>query len=385
MKEAKRAARELGYPVLVRPSYVLGGRAMEIAYDEDDLERYLKEAADASPEHPVLIDRFLEGAVEVDVDAVADGERCVIAGVMQHIEEAGVHSGDSSCVLPPFSLSPNVLERIRAYTKELARALRVVGLLNVQYAVSGEEVYVLEVNPRASRTVPFVSKATGVPWAKVGAWVMAGKSLPELSVPEEPSPLGYAVKAPVFPFDRFWVDPVLGPEMKSTGEVMGLGATVGEAFLKTQRNLKTKLPTEGGVFVSVSDPDQPRVVPIARRLHAIGFQLYATRGTARALEEAGLPVTRVHKLGEGHPNGLDLLRSGKVHLVINTPLGKVSHRDDAHIRLAAMRERLPYVTTLEGARALVEALDVLQSKALVVRGLQAVEEDKLTGEAKPRR
>ena len=364
LREAKRAARELGYPVLVRPSYVLGGRAMAIVYDEEDLERYIREATEASPEHPVLMDQFLEGAVEVDVDAVADGRECAIAGIMQHIEEAGVHSGDSSCVLPPFSLSSAVLEKLRFYTKELARALGVVGLMNVQYAVLGQEVYVLEVNPRASRTVPFVSKATGVPWAKVGAWVMAGKSLKELNVPEEPAPWGYAVKAPVFPFERFWVDPVLGPEMKSTGEVMGLGETVGEAFLKTQLNLKTKLPVRGGVFVSVSDPDQPKVVPIARRLWEMGFRLYATRGTAQALEGAGLPVERVYKLGEGHPNGLDLLKSGKVHLVINTPLGKASHRDDAHIRLAAMRERLPYVTTLEGARALVEAIEVYQNGKL---------------------
>jgi carbamoyl-phosphate synthase large subunit len=369
--EAKEAAWALGYPVLVRPSYVLGGRAMEIAYDEEDLMRYMHEAVRISPEHPVLIDKFLEGAIEVDVDAVADGQDCVIAGIMEHIEEAGVHSGDSCCVLPPHSLSEGVLEKIRRYTRWLAARLGVVGLINVQYAVLNEDVYVLEVNPRASRTVPFVSKATGVPWAKVGAWVMAGSKLQELSVPDEPRPLqqGFAVKAPAFPFERLKADPVLGPEMKSTGELMGIGSTVGEAFAKTQLNLKTRLPAEGRAFLSVHDRDKPEIAPIARRLYELGFSLYATGGTARVLQSAGLSVEIVPKLGEGHPNVQDLLRSGRVQLVINTPQGKGPHRDDAYIRLTAMRRGIPYVTTLEGARAALEAIEALRRGRLSVRAL----------------
>ena len=375
LKEAKTAARRLGYPVLVRPSYVLGGRAMEIAYDEEELERYVREAVEVSEAHPVLLDKFLEGATEVDVDAVSDGRRCVLAGIMEHIEEAGVHSGDSCCVLPPQSLSPPALSQIRAYTRKLAQQLGVVGLMNVQYAVLGDDVYVLEVNPRASRTVPFVSKATGVPWAKVGAWTMAGLSLDELNVPDEPPVLygGVAVKAPAFPFERLKADPVLGPEMKSTGELMGLGRTVGEAFAKTQLSLKVRLPTQGGVFLSVCDRDQPEVAPLARALHGLGFRLYATRGTARAILERHpeLSVEVVKKLSEGHPNAQDLLRSGRVQLVVNTPQGKGPHRDDAYIRLTAMRRNIPYITTLEGAWAAVEAIAALQRGALEPRPLYA--------------
>ncbi len=368
-EEARRAARELGYPVLVRPSYVLGGRAMEIAYDESDLLRYMSQATQVSPRHPVLIDKFLENAIEVDVDAVADGESCVIAGILQHIEHAGIHSGDSCCVIPPYSLRDPALQTIRKYTHRLARSLRVVGLMNVQYAVRDGEVYVLEVNPRASRTVPFVSKATGTPWAKIGAWVMAGRSLRELAVPEEISIAGYAVKAPVFPFERFWVDPLLGPEMKSTGEVMGVGDSLGEAFAKTQMNLKSQLPRSGWVFLSVKDPDQPRVVPIVHRLHQLGFQLLATRGTASVLLAQDIPVEIVRKLGEGHPNAIDHLQSGKVALVINTPLGKAAHRDDDFIRLNAMRCGIPYVTTIEGAGAALAGIEALQRGALSVRAL----------------
>jgi carbamoyl-phosphate synthase large subunit len=368
-EEARRATRELGYPVLVRPSYVLGGRAMEIAYDESDLLRYMGQAVQISPRHPVWIDRFLENAIEVDVDAVSDGQTCVIAGIMQHIEHAGIHSGDSCCVIPPYSLSEPVLHTIRTYTHQLAKRLRVVGLMNVQYAIRDEDVHVLEVNPRASRTVPFVSKATGIPWAKIGAWVMAGRSLRELDVPEETWPQGFAVKAPIFPFERFWVDPLLGPEMKSTGEVMGVGDSLGEAFAKTQMNLKSRLPRSGSVFLSVKDADQGKIVPIARRLHELGFELLATRGTAAVIVEEGLPVEIARKLGEGHPNAIDHLQSGRVVLVINTPLGKASHRDDDFIRLSAMRYGIPYVTTIEGAWAAVAGIEALRRGALSIRSL----------------
>ncbi|OGF53107.1 MAG: carbamoyl phosphate synthase large subunit [Candidatus Fraserbacteria bacterium RBG_16_55_9] len=369
MEEAKRAACELGYPVLVRPSYVLGGRAMEIAYDESDLLRYMNRAVQISPRHPVLIDKFLENAIEVDVDAVADGEQCVIAGIMQHIEHAGIHSGDSCCVIPPYSLDLLVLEKIRTYTHQLAQSLEVIGLMNVQYAIRDDEAYVLEVNPRASRTVPFVSKATGIPWAKIGTWVMAGQSLSELGLPEESWTQGYAVKAPIFPFERFWVDPLLGPEMKSTGEVMGVGDSLGEAFAKTQMNLKTQLPRSGSAFISVKDPDQEKVVPIARRLHELGFELLATRGTASVITDQSIPVEVVRKLGEGHPNAIDHLQSGKVALVINTPLGKASHRDDDFIRLSAMRYGIPYVTTIEGAWAALAGIEALRRGALSIRAL----------------
>ncbi len=369
IEEAQRAARELGYPVLVRPSYVLGGRAMEIAYDEGDLVRYMSQAAKISPRHPVWIDQFLEDATEVDVDAVADGEDCVIAAILQHIEHAGIHSGDSCCVLPPYSLSDSVLEKLRCYTHKLAQRLRVVGLMNVQYAIRAGEVYVLEVNPRASRTVPFVSKATGIPWAKIGAWVMAGLPLKELGVTEMPKVEGFAVKAPVFPFQRFWVDPVLGPEMKSTGEVMGIGDTLGEAFVKTQMNLKSRLPLLGCVFLSVNDSDKPKIFEIAARLHELGFELVATEGTASVLRDHGLPVEVVRKMREGHPNALDLLESGRVRLVINTPLGKSAHHDDAFIRLSAMRYGIPYVTTLEGAKAALLGIEALRRGTPSIRAL----------------
>ncbi|MFB6286714.1 MAG: carbamoyl-phosphate synthase large subunit [Candidatus Bipolaricaulia bacterium] len=364
-REAVRAAREFGFPVLVRPSYVLGGRAMVVAHDERDLVRYMTQAVEVSPDHPVLIDKFLDGAIEVDVDAVADGERCVVAGVMQHIEEAGVHSGDSACVLPPHSLSPGIQETIRAYTERLARELNVVGLLNVQYAVKDGEVYVIEVNPRASRTVPFVSKATGLPWAKVGAWVMGGWTLDKLGIDATPTATSYAVKAPVFPFGRFWVDPVLGPEMKSTGEVMGVGETLGEAYVKTQLTLKTRLPLGGTVLLSVADADKPRLGLLAERLDALGFRLLATPGTAETLRSLGLTAEVVCPIHQGHPNVLDRLTRDRVQLVINTPLGKASHRDDAFLRLTALRQGIPYVTTLAGANAAVAGIEASRHDELV--------------------
>lgn len=362
--EALRVAEDLRFPLLVRPSYVLGGRAMAICYDRDDLERYIEEAVQISPAHPILIDEFLQDAIEIDVDAVADGRECVIAGIMEHIERAGVHSGDSCCVLPPYTLSEQLLAEIRETTRKLAQRLSVVGLMNVQYAVQNEKLYVLEVNPRASRTVPFVSKATGVPWAKIAAKVMAGLTLRELGLTEEPKVKGFHVKAPVFPFDRFMADPVLGPEMKSTGEVMGSGETLGEAFAKTQLNLQTRLPTSGRVFLSVSDRDKPAIVPIARALLEMGFEIVATRGTAEFLRQAGVAVDVIHKVSEGHPHIGDALRQGQIQLVINTPWGKRAQEDERAIRIGAVRYRVPYVTTIEGAQALVKAIRALRAGPL---------------------
>ncbi|MCX8102839.1 MAG: carbamoyl-phosphate synthase large subunit [Candidatus Bipolaricaulota bacterium] len=365
-EEAFRVAEDLGFPVLVRPSYVLGGRAMAICYDKSDLEHYIEEAVRVSPAQPVLIDEFLQDAIELDVDAVADGQDCVIGGIMEHIERAGVHSGDSCCVLPPFTLSARILDAVRAMTRKLARRLHVVGLMNVQFAVQNETLYVLEVNPRASRTVPFISKATGVPLAKIAAQVLAGVKLRELGFTEEPRVKGFHVKAPVFPFDRFLVDPVLGPEMKSTGEVMGSGQTVGEAFAKTQLSLKSRLPTQGTVFISVNDRDKPAVVPIARALTELGFSLVATRGTAHVLRHAGLAVKIINKVSEGHPHIADAIRHGQIHFVINTPSGKRAHRDEALIRIEAVQHRVPSVTTIEGAQALVGAIGALKAGSLQV-------------------
>jgi carbamoyl-phosphate synthase large subunit len=369
-EEAFRVAEELGFPVLVRPSYVLGGRAMAICYDKTDLAHYIEEAVQVSPAHPILIDEFLQDALELDVDAVADGAECVIGGILEHIERAGIHSGDSCCVLPPFTLSERVLDAVRHVTKKLARRLNVVGLMNVQYAVQGEKLYVLEVNPRASRTVPFISKATGVPLAKLAAKVMAGLTLKELGLRDEPQAKGFHVKAPVFPFDRFFVDPVLGPEMRSTGEVMGSAQTVGEAFAKTQLSLKSRLPTEGTVFISVSDRDKPAVVPIARALAQLGFTLIATRGTAHVLRHAGLDVHVINKVSEGHPHIGDAIRQGQIHFIINTPSGKRAHRDEAAIRIGAVKHRVPYVTTVEGAQALVEAIRTFKRGFLRVYALK---------------
>jgi carbamoyl-phosphate synthase large subunit len=368
--EAFRVVEDIGFPLLVRPSYVLGGRAMAICHDKSDLVHYIEEAACVSPAHPVLIDEFLQDALELDVDAIADGEGCVIGGILEHIERAGIHSGDSCCVLPPFTLSETLLEEVRHVTKKLARRLNVIGLLNVQYAVQNEKLYVLEVNPRASRTVPFISKATGVPLAKIAAKVMAGVTLKELGLRDEPKVKGFHVKAPVFPFDRFLVDPILGPEMKSTGEVMGSAKTVGEAFAKTQLSLKSRLPTEGRVFMSVNDRDKPAIVPIARALAELGFGIMATRGTAQVLRQAGLCVSVISKVSEGHPHIGDAIRAGEIQLVINTPSGKRAHHDEAAIRIGAVKHRVPYVTTIEGAQALVGAIRALKAGPLAVYALE---------------
>jgi carbamoyl-phosphate synthase large subunit len=367
-EEAARVASEIGLPVLVRPSYVLGGRAMVIAYDVNTVQEYVAQAAMMGPARPVLIDQFLEEATEVDVDALADGHDVVIGGIMEHIEEAGVHSGDSSCVLPPVSLSPKILNTIRDYTKRLAIALKVVGLMNVQYAIQRDTVYVLEVNPRASRTVPYVSKATGVPLAKVAARLMVGRRLAEMNLPlvhhngvaEVAVHDFYSVKSPVFPFNKFrGVDTILGPEMRSTGEVMGISKSYGHAFAKAQLAAGQKLPSTGTVFISVNDRDKRQIGQLGADLGSLGFKITATRGTAAALRAAGVTCDEVFKVNEGRPNIVDLIKTAKIHLVINTPLGRESFYDEKSIRRAAIRYNIPCITTLSAAHAAVHGIHAL--------------------------
>jgi carbamoyl-phosphate synthase large subunit len=370
-EEALEVAERVGYPVLVRPSYVLGGRAMEIVYDAGSLRTFFERAARAAPEHPVLIDRFLEDAFEADVDAIADGERCVIGGVMQHIEDAGIHSGDSACVLPPYLIGEREQDEMRRHTKALAAALGVVGLINVQFAIRDGVVYCLEVNPRGSRTVPFVSKATGVPLASLAAGVMAGRTLDDLGFREEVILPYVAVKEAVFPFTKLpGVDTLLGPEMRSTGEVMGVADSFGWAFAKAQIAADGALPLEGGILVTVNDSDKPTVTPIVRRFHEMGFRLYATEGTARYLQKRGIPCERVLKVWEGRPNGVDLIVSGQVQLLVNTPLGKYSQRDDYELRRAALTHRVAYTTTMSAASAACDAVIALRSTRGEVRSLQ---------------
>jgi carbamoyl-phosphate synthase large subunit len=371
VEEARAVARQIGYPVLVRPSYVLGGRAMVIVYDETALDTYMHAAVQVSRERPVLIDRFLEDAYEVDVDALCDGEQVVIGGVMEHIEEAGIHSGDSSCVLPTYQLSEELRKIIRAHTVKLGQALNVVGLMNVQYAVHEGTVYVLEVNPRASRTVPFVSKATGVPLAKIAARLMVGRKLKEFDLPAELKVSQYCVKSPVFPFSRFpGVDTILGPEMKSTGEVMGADDSFGKAYVKAQISAGSMLPKSGVAFISVNQHDKKFIAKIAADLVAMGFSVIATRGTAQVLRNAGVPVETVYKVNEGRPHISDYVKSGKVDLLINTPLGKESFFDERSIRRAAIHYRIPCITTIPGAIAAVAGIRALQKESLGVRSLQ---------------
>ena len=372
-EEARLVAARIGYPVLVRPSYVLGGRAMAIVYDQAGLDRYMREAVEASPDHPVLIDRFLEDAFEVDVDAVSDGSDVVIAGIMEQIELAGVHSGDSACVIPTYMVKPEHLETMRRYTHELARALGVVGLMNVQYAIKDDVVYVLEVNPRASRTVPYVSKATGVPWAKVATRAIMGQSLAEQGIRGEVAVQGYFVKEVVLPFVKFpGMDTLLGPEMRSTGEVMGISDHFGWAYAKAQMGAGCSLPLQGTVFVSVNDNDKPTVVPIARELAALGFRLLATRGTARYLQARGLEVQAIDKVGEGRPNPVDYIVNGEIQLIINTPTGKTAFVDRGAIRRAAVAYGVPTLTTLSAASAAVQAIRAMRAEPLAVRSLQEV-------------
>ena len=373
--EAVLVARDIGYPVLVRPSFVLGGRAMEIVHEERDLRRYIRTAVEASPERPVLVDRFLEDATEVDVDCIADGEICVIGGVMEHIEQAGIHSGDSACVIPSFSLSAGTLETIKRATKAMARELEVRGLMNVQFAVKDKEVYVLEVNPRASRTVPFVSKAIGKPLAKIAARIMAGQTLRELKFTEEILPTHYSVKEAVFPFIKFpGIDITLGPEMRSTGEVMGIDADLGIAYGKAQMSAQPALPTGGNIFISVKDSDKRSVVPISKEFASLGFTLYATGGTARVLEDAGVLVRRLYKLQEGRPNILDLIKNGQMHFIINTPSGQQPRKDEVIIRSAAVAARVAMMTTLRGAQASSAAIRALKDAGYEVKSLQEYHE-----------
>jgi carbamoyl-phosphate synthase large subunit len=370
--EARAVASGIGFPVVVRPSYVLGGRAMAIVYDTATLDRYMTQAVDASPEHPILVDKFLEDAFEFDVDAVADETGAVvIGGIMEHIEEAGIHSGDSSCVVPPFICPERHLATIRDYTRRIARALKVVGLMNVQYAIKDNVVYVLEVNPRASRTVPYISKASGVPLAKMAAKVMAGRTLAALGLTKDIEVSGVFVKSPVFPFVRFpGVDTILGPEMKSTGEVMGGSSNFGVAFAKAQLSVGQRLPKSGTAFVSVNNDDKPNLLPIARDLAALGFRLIATRGTAAYLRAYGLDVEVVYKVNEGRPNIADEIVNRKIDLVVNTPLGRESFFDDRAVRRAAMMQEVPCITTLTGAAAAVQAIRALSQQGLGVRALQ---------------
>jgi carbamoyl-phosphate synthase large subunit len=375
-QEAEAIAARIGYPVLVRPSYVLGGRAMQIVYDPDSLRHYFATAVRASEERPVLVDRFLEDAFECDVDAISDGDRVVIGGIMQHIEDAGIHSGDSACVLPPYAIDAADMQSMRDQTVALAKALGVVGLINVQYAIKDRVVYVLEVNPRASRTIPFVSKAIGVPLASLAARVMMGEKLDDIGFTEEVHPPFVSVKEAVFPFNKFpGTDPVLGPEMRSTGECMGISDSFGSAFAKSQLAASNGLPLEGVVLITVIDSDKPTVTPIARRFHEMGFTIVATSGTAAYLRDRGIPAQVVLKVHEGRPNCLDMIVNHDTQLLINTPMGKHAQLDDYLLRQAAIVNRVSYTTTMSAANAACDAILSLKSRIQRVRSLQEWQSD----------
>jgi len=370
--EAREVAARVGFPVVVRPSYVLGGRAMAIVYDVATLDRYMASAVDVSHDRPILIDRFLEHAKEIDVDCVADeAGTVVIGGIMEHIEEAGIHSGDSSCVVPPPFLNDRHIATIRDYTRRIAKALKVIGLMNAQYAIKDDTVYVLEVNPRASRTVPYLSKANGQPLAQIAARVMAGKSLADLGVTDDLTPAGVFVKSPVFPFVRFpGVDTILGPEMKSTGEVMGGASSFGMAFGKAMLGAGQRLPEDGAVCITVNNEDKNEVLPIAQGLAALGFQIIGTRGTAAYLRAHGVDCSVVFKVNEGRPSLADEIVNRKISMVINTPHGRESFFDDKAVRRAAMMAGVPCITTITGAAAALEAIRALKTEGLDVRALQ---------------
>jgi carbamoyl-phosphate synthase large subunit len=373
--EAEVIAADVGFPLLVRPSYVLGGRAMEICYTADGLAAYLEQNVKADQEHPLLLDRFLEDAIEVDVDALADGADVHVAGIMQHVEEAGVHSGDSACVLPPMSLGEEMLEEIRQTTARIALELGVIGLLNVQYAVAGGRLHVLEANPRASRTVPFVSKATGVPLAKVACRLMLGERLADQELPVVPSS-HVSVKEAVLPFARFaGADSVLGPEMKSTGEVMGVASDFPTAFGKAQSAAGIALPGEGTVFITVTDTDKPAATQLAARFHDLGLRIIATRGTAQAISRMGVPVTAINKIADGSPHVVDYIRNREVDLVINTPTGSGARSDGYEIRTAAVRQGIPCVTTMTGASAAARAIFAQRERLAEPRSLQELHSD----------
>jgi carbamoyl-phosphate synthase large subunit len=375
--EAISVAGRIGYPVMVRPSYVLGGRAMEIVYDEKSLGLYMEKNFTASPEHPILVDKYLEDAIEVDVDAISDGIDVVIGGVMEHIEEAGIHSGDSACSIPPYSLSAEIVEGIKLQAKVLSKELAVKGLMNVQFAVKDNEIYILEVNPRASRTIPYVSKATGVSLARLAAKVMAGKTLKELGLTSEKSIQHVAVKEAVFPFDRFpGVDTILGPEMKSTGEVMGIDDEFGLAYAKAQAASYNKIPTYGKIFMSVKDKDKSHTVDIARKLRELGFKLVATKGTAAYLYAHGIEVDVINKVMEGRPHVVDLIKNKEINFIINTVTGSQAQKDSFSIRRSALQYRIPYTTTISSAKAVVMAIESLLKRELKIKSIQEYHEKK---------
>ena len=376
VEEAVNAAKKIDYPVMVRPSYVLGGRAMEIVYDEDSLRNYMERAVKASPEHPILIDKYLDDAIEVDVDAVSDGTDVVIGGVMEHIEEAGIHSGDSACSLPPYSLSKDITDEIKSQTFALAKELGVIGLMNVQFAVKKDEIYILEVNPRASRTIPFVSKATGVALAKIAAKAMTGRTLKELGITSEKSIKHIAVKEAVFPFEKFpGVDTILGPEMKSTGEVMGIDEDFGRAFSKAQASCSNRIPISGKIVISIRDKDKPGICDMVKRLYEAGFSVIATRGTAAFLNEKGIEVEVINKVAEGRPHIVDLIKNKEIVFVINTVSGAQAQRDSFSIRRSALQYGVPYTTTVAGAKAVVNAIEMLKKKKVNIKSIQEYHKD----------
>ncbi len=369
--QAKKVAEQIGYPVMVRPSFVLGGRAMKIVYDQEDLEAYFDLAVQASPDKPVLIDKFLEDAVELDVDAISDGETTIIGGMMEHIEEAGIHSGDSSCVLPSWSVTPEHIEEMAQAAKAIAKELDVRGLMNIQFAIMNDQVYILEVNPRASRTIPFVSKATGIPLAKLATKVMLGRTLAELGLTREIRPPYYCVKEAVMPFDRFeGVDPVLGPEMKSTGEVMGIDKELGAAFAKAQFGARQELPDQGTVFISVQDKDKESALPVAQQFHDMGFTIMATRGTADFLTQYNIPAKEVKKVSAGRPNVVDAIKNKEIQLILNTSASTQTREDGYAIRRAAVQYNIPYTTTVNGAKAICMAIEALKVRQLSVQPIQ---------------
>ena len=356
---------------MVRPSYVLGGRAMKIVYDEKSLKEYMKRAVKTSFEHPVLIDKYLEDAIEIDVDAISDGKNILIGGIMEHIEEAGIHSGDSACSLPPYSLSPEIIKEIKRQTKALSMELNVIGLMNVQFAVKNSDIYILEVNPRASRTVPFVGKTTGLPLAKIAAKVMVGKTLRELGITKERHLEHIAVKEAVFPFDRFpGVDTILGPEMKSTGEVMGIDENFGIAFGKSQIACGNRIPLSGKVFLSLKDKDKPASVRIVKRLLELGFSVIATRGTAQYLKKHGLDVEVINKVTEGRPHIVDLIKNREIHFVINTVTGTQAQKDSFSIRQSALQYKVPFTTTISGAVSAINAIEMFKNKTVNIKSIQ---------------
>jgi carbamoyl-phosphate synthase large subunit len=370
LEEALKIAQEIGFPLMVRPSYVLGGRAMEVVHDEDMLKRYLAAAVEVSPERPILIDRFLENAIEAEADAIADGVDAFVPAVMEHIELAGVHSGDSACVIPPISIPAKHLDTIYEYTRRIAMELNVVGLMNIQYAIAHDTVYVLEANPRASRTVPLVSKVCSVPMARLATQIMLGKKLSDLNLSQKSIP-HFGVKEAVFPFNMFpEVDPLLGPEMRSTGEVLGMADSFGLAFYKAQEAAQQVLPCEGTVLITVSEADRPAVLEVARQFQQLGFKILATQGTHKFLAEQGIPAEHVLKLHEGRPNIVDIIKNREIHLVINTPAGKLGKFDDSYIRKAAIKHKVPYMTTLPAALAAARGIAAYRSGQVEVQSLQ---------------